>query len=142
MNAGLTVTYLWHDNDVIEVRVKAENEAFRGTADVYVGAGGLLNAAALLAGFPLNNLDKRELVLGAAGKEFAGGFVRLEFYCEDGAGHAAFRATIEGDHDHRESAESAIIRVRFEPAALDAFLPQLGQVEEQRSGSASLMIAP
>jgi hypothetical protein len=142
MNAGLKVAYLWHDNDVIEVRVKVENGEFRGTADVYVGAGGLLEAEALLAGFPTNNLDKREVAFGAAGKGFADGFVRLEFYCEDGAGHAAFVATIEGDYGHRELTESAIIRVSFEPAALDAFLLQLRQVEKEHSGSASLITAP
>jgi hypothetical protein len=142
MNAGLKVAYLWHDNDVIEVRVTVENVEFRGTADVYVGVGGLLAAAALLAGFPTNNLEMREVVFGAAGKGFAGGFVRLEFYCEDGAGHAAFRATIHGDSGHRKSTESAIVHVSFEAAALDAFLLQLGQVEKRHSGSASLITAP
>jgi hypothetical protein len=142
MNDGLKVAYLWHDNDVIEVRVTVENVKFRGTADAYVGAGGLLEATSLLAGFPTNNLDKREVVFGAAGKGFAGGFLRLEFYCEDGAGHAAFRATIEGDYGHLELAESAIVHVSFEPAALDAFLLQLRQVEKEHSGSAVLITVP
>ncbi|HTF66154.1 MAG TPA: hypothetical protein VK638_26050 [Edaphobacter sp.] len=142
MNVALKVAYLWHDHDVIEVRVQVENVEFRGTADVYVGAGELLEAAALLEGFPSDNLDKREVVFGATGKEFTGGFVRLEFYCRDGAGHAAFCATIEGDYGHRDSTETAIVHVSFEPAALDAFLLQLRQVEKDHSGSASLMTAP
>jgi hypothetical protein len=37
MKAGLKVSYLWHDNDVLELRVIAENADFRGTAAVYVG---------------------------------------------------------------------------------------------------------
>ena len=58
MSTGLKVTHLWHDNDVIEVRVTAENATFRGTADVYVGTDGLLEAAATLAGFPMDAHDK------------------------------------------------------------------------------------
>ena len=139
MKEGLKVSYLWHDIDVIEVRVTAETAEFRGTADVYVGADELLKAATLLAGFPTGNLDKRDVVFGASGKGFAGGFVRLEFYCKDGAGHAAFRATIEADYGNLETTESAIVCVSFEPAALDAFLLQLQQVEKEHSGSASLL---
>jgi hypothetical protein len=55
------------------------------------------------------------LVFGASGNEFAGGFVELEFYCTDGAGHAALRTTIESDYGNRESAESAVVHVNFEP---------------------------
>jgi len=53
-------------------------QAFEGSADIYVGTGGLLEAASTLEGFPEDHSDKRELVLGAAGKKFAGGSVRLE----------------------------------------------------------------
>jgi hypothetical protein len=142
MIEGLKVSYLWHDRDVIEVRITAENAEFRGTADVYVGTDGLLEAASMLAGFPSNNLDKRWVEFGAAGEESAGGFVRLELYCADGASHAAFRATIKGDSVNRGFTESAIFCVSFEPAALDAFLLQLEQIEKEHSGSAFLMTAP
>jgi hypothetical protein len=142
MSTGLKVAYLWHDNDVIEVRVTAENPRFRGTANVYVGIDGLREAAAQLAGFPKHNRDKREVHFGAVGKGFAGGAVRLEFYCSDLAGHAALLATIEGDYGAHEVAESATIRVDFEPAALDAFLMELQQVENEHQGSASLLSVP
>ena len=142
MSTGLKVTYLWHDNDVIEVRVTVENARFRGTADTYVGTDGLLEAAATLEGFPTNRGDKRDVIFGAEGKGFAGGAVRLHFYCSDLAGHAQFRATIEGDYGNQELAESATICVDFEPAALDGFLEELQQVEREHRGSASLQILP
>ena len=116
-----------------------ENAKFRATADVYVGTGELSATAAMMAGFPKNHLDRREIVFGAAGKEFAGGFAQLNFYCEDGAGHTSFRATIEDDYRNRDSTESAVVHVRFEPAALDTFLLQLQQLEKEHSGSACLM---
>jgi hypothetical protein len=139
MNEGLKITYLWHDSDVIEVRVAAANGAFRGTADVYVATDGLLDAAATLKGFPENSRDKREVVFGAAGKKFAGGSVRLEFFCKDMAGHATFRATIEADYGDMDVAESAIVYVDFDPASLDRFLIELQQVEIEHIGSASIV---
>lgn len=48
MSVGLKVTYLYHVIDLIEVRITAENAAFRGSANVYVGTDGLLEAAAAL----------------------------------------------------------------------------------------------
>jgi hypothetical protein len=98
----------------------------------------LLEAAATLAGFPKNHLDKRVVIFGAAGKKFAGGAVRLEFYCKDMAGHAAFRATIEGDYRDQEVAESAIVCFDFDPAALDEFLVELKKIETEHRGSASM----
>lgn len=138
MAEGLKVTYLWHDNDVLEVRLAAQNIEFRGTADVYIGTSGLGEIAAQLSGFPTSNTDRRVVALGAAGRGTAGGYAMLQFYCTDSAGHAECRATIEADHGNASVTQSAIVQVRFEPAGLDAFLVQLRRVEKEHSGSASL----
>jgi hypothetical protein len=139
MNEGLKVTYLYHDLDLIEVRVTARNERFQGSADVYVGTDGLLEAVSALQGFPKDRSDKREIVFGAAGPKFAGGSVRLEFYCKDLAGHAAFRAVIEDDYAQQELTQSATVFVDFDPASLDQFLIELQEVEREHRGSASLI---
>jgi hypothetical protein len=139
MNIGLKVAYLWHDIDASKLRVTAENAEFRGTADVYVGTDALLEATTTLAGFPKNHPDKRGVAFGAAGKKFAGGAVRLEFYSKDMAGHAAFRATIEGDYGDREVAENATVCVDFDPAALDEFLLEFKKIETEHRGSASMV---
>lgn len=140
MNVGLQITYLYDDTDIIEVRIVVENQFFRGTADVYVGKGQLSEAAAALEGFPKDRSDKREVILGSSGPHFAGGSVRLEFYCKDLAGHAAFRAFIEEDYRQDEHAQCATIFVDFEPAALDRFLTELQQVEHNLRGSATLIL--
>jgi hypothetical protein len=70
MNVGLRVTYLYHDVDVIEVRVTAGNERFRGSTNVYVETDGLLGAAAALKGFPNDHKDKREIMFGLASPKF------------------------------------------------------------------------
>jgi hypothetical protein len=139
MNVGLKVAYLWHDIHALELRVTAENTQFRGTADVYVGTGDLLEAATRLQGFPKNHLDKREVIFGAFGKNSAGGAVRLDFYCNDIAGHAAFRATIEGAYRDHEVAGNATLCVDFDPASLDEFLVQLKKIETEHRGCASMM---
>lgn len=139
MIAGLKIDYLWHDIDVIELRVTVENTRFRGSTEVYVSTDGLSSAASIMAAFPANNNDRREIAFGAAGKAFVGGFAQLNFYCEDGAGHTRFRAVIEDDFENRETTESAVIHVSFEPAALDAFLLELKRLERELSGSACLM---
>jgi hypothetical protein len=139
MNVGLKVTYLYHDIDLIEVRIVAENAAFRGSADVYVGTDGLREAAAVIEGFPKDRRDTREIVFGAAGPKFAGGSVRLIFYCKDAAGHTAFRAEIEADYRGQERAQCATVFVDFEPASLDRFLIELRQVEKEHLGNAALI---
>jgi hypothetical protein len=139
MDVGLKFAYLWHDIHALELRVTAENTQFRGTADVYVGPGDLLDAAATLSGFPKNHQDKREVIFGAFGKNSAGGAVRLDFFCNDMAGHAAFRATIEGAYRDQEVAESATVCVEFDPASLDEFLVQLKKIETEQRGCASMI---
>jgi hypothetical protein len=139
MNVGLKVTYLYHDGDIIEVRIVAENALFRGSADVYVGTDGLLEAAAVLEGFPKDRRDSREVIFGSAGPKFAGGSVRLKLFCKDGAGHTAFRAEIEEDYREQEQAQTAVVFVDFEPASLDRFLIELRQVENEHRGAAVLI---
>jgi hypothetical protein len=78
LNPGLKVTYLYHDGDIIEVRIVSQNASFRGSADVYVGTDGLLEAAAVLERIPKDRSDTREVAFGAAGPEFAGGSTRLK----------------------------------------------------------------
>jgi hypothetical protein len=140
MTSGLHLKYLYHDNDIIEVQVFVGNGRFCGTANVYVGIGQLSEAASLLQGFPQQSSDRREVIFGAFGRNYAGGGVRLRFYCKDSAGHAVVEATIEADHIGEEPAESAVVLANIEPASLDLFVPQLRLLEANFSGTASLRI--
>jgi hypothetical protein len=98
VNPALQFNYLYHDVDVIELRVTVENACFRGSADVYVGTDELAKTAATLKGFPEHSRDAREFTFGAFGPKYAGGAVRLEFYCKDMACHFAVWATIDADY--------------------------------------------
>jgi len=143
---AIKLSYLYHDVDVIEVRIVAQNPEFKASADVYVGIGQLNEVAAHIEGFPTNPQDTREVLLGAFGNNFAGGAARLEFFCKDMAGHSTVRVTIESDEErHRmpapsqiEKSECAVLYIDFEPAALDVFVAQLREIERTFEGSSVL----
>jgi hypothetical protein len=140
MTRGLQVKYLYNDSDIIELRIIADNGRFCGTTNVYVGMGELPNVAEILRGFPKDSADSRDVTLGAFGRKFAGGAVRLRFYCTDLAGHTTGEITIEADYARSEVAETATVIAKFEPAALDEFLKELPELEHRLSGGTTLSI--
>jgi hypothetical protein len=142
MSAGLRVSYLWHDNDVLEVRIAAENSEFRGSAAVYVGTGELIAAATKLQGFPRDPSDKRDVTFGAFGSQSAGGGASLTFYCRDMAGHATCAVVIESGYTNPRTIANATLCVDFDPACLDDFLAQLRRIENQHGGSAFMAMRP
>jgi hypothetical protein len=135
---GLRFTYLYHDSDIIELRIIADNGMFGGTTNVYVGVGELHKAVAALSDFPKSRDDAREFVFVAFGADSAGGAVRLQLYRKDLAGHVVLQATIEADFNRKGANQSAVVIADFELAALDRFLIELQLVEENLSGNAEL----
>jgi hypothetical protein len=80
MTKGVQISYLWHDVDVIKIRVRIENDDFSGAADLYVGHGDLRAAGKKLKGFPKDSRDERQFELGSFGNSPAGGGSRpIEF---------------------------------------------------------------
>jgi hypothetical protein len=134
VTTGIQLTYLYHDADIVELRITINNGRFSGSPDVYVATGQLTEAADALAGFPTHPQDTRDYTFGTFGSEFAGGAVRLQFYCRDLAGHPS----IEDDHSKLGYAQRAEVVLDFDPAALDRFLTELREVEHNH-GSASLI---
>src|SRR5438477_5900173 len=64
MEVGIEFQLIWHDNDVLNLRVLAWNGDFGGVAEIYEGVGDLHVAASNLRGFPNNPSDRREIVFG------------------------------------------------------------------------------
>jgi hypothetical protein len=144
MDSGIHLKYLWHDADLVEVEIRASNGEFSGTAQTYIEAGGLAKSAANLAGFPNDPTDIRELQFGEFGTKFAGGFIHLRFFCLDSAGHAAVEIRIESAHlsdlavKGSRASQSAHFFAGVEASAVDDFVAELGRMENDRSGTASL----
>ena len=64
MTRGVQVTYLYHDYDVIELQIAADNGRFRGTTRVYAGIGELSDVAESLKASPLAyRRDLLEIIL-------------------------------------------------------------------------------
>jgi hypothetical protein len=141
MNRCVSLSYRYHDFDVVELKVSAWNGSFGGTACVWVGQGALADAARLLAGFPVSLSDKREVTFGAFGPKSAGGVVTLQFECIDGAGHCQLHVTMESDYEPRDRfAERVEMLSVFEPAALDQFVEQMRELNSSLTGSAVLTL--
>lgn len=109
MDTGLRFAVLWSDADVVKVRSSAWNGLFGGSAEVYVGIGGLAEAAQNLDGFPRSLSDKRQFQFGAFGVASAGGAVTMHFYCKDSAGHALVEVRMESDQTGEIPAQSVFL---------------------------------
>jgi len=138
MDPGVRFEILWNDADLFEVRVSAWNGVFGGSADVYVGIGGLVKSAHDLEGFPQNPSDKRKLQFGEFGFRSTGGAATIDFYCNDSAGHALVEVRIESDHAGRAPAQSVFLAAAVEPAAVDSFVSDLRRLEKDQRRTAFL----
>jgi len=138
MDTGIRVEVLWNDADIFEVRLSAWNGVFGGSANIYLGIGGLAESAERIKGFPRNSSDKRALAFGAFGPQVAGGAATMNFYCGDSAGHASVEVRIESDQPDKIPAQTVLLVAAVEPAAVDSFVADLRRLEADRRGTALL----
>jgi hypothetical protein len=139
MERSVRLSCGYHDVDVVELIASAWNGRFGGATRLWVGQGALSDAAAALAGFPVNLRDKREVTFGAFGAESGGGALVLGFSCVDGAGHCELQLKLESDPLHREAPlERVALISQVEPAAVDGFVEQMRTLSSSLTGSAVL----
>lgn len=138
MEVGINFQLIWHDNDVLNLRVSAWNGSFGGIAEIYEGIGDLENAASNLHGFPRNPSDKREVTFGNFDRDCAAGGIKLRFHCVDGAGHAFVEATIDAHYDTGGTIQNVVLAMPVEAAAVDEFVRELQRLELDPSGTATL----
>ena len=135
---GLRIRYRYHDGDIVQLSVSVWNGRFGAAADVYIGHDTLSEAATTIAGFPANNAEHREVVLGAFGAEFAGGAVALKFYCADLAGHARVLVQVETDNWGSGPTETASVICDIQAAGIDRFVAQLKEFTTEWESEAVL----
>jgi hypothetical protein len=140
MDRCVQLTYRYHDNDLVELEASAWNGSFTGSTCLYMGQGDLADTATVLAGFPVDREDQREVTLGAFGPKCAGGAMKLNFSCIDSAGHCQVRLVIEDDYRQESLAQRVEMSCAFEPAALDRFVQQMHELNSSLTGSASLAL--
>ncbi|HET7215933.1 MAG TPA: hypothetical protein VFL79_20245 [Terriglobia bacterium] len=138
IDVGIEFDVIGKETDLLKVRISAWNGAFGGAADVYTGIGGLEEAAKRLKGFPQHPADTREVTLGAFGPEWAGGGVRMRFYCLDASGHAHLELDIESEGLQGRPSQSVHMSLAIEAASVDSFIEELRSTGARTRGSARL----
>jgi hypothetical protein len=132
MKPRLTIEPVYHDTDLVEVRVSASSETFSGAVCVYVSTGELAAAAKELQGFPAGPTDKRRLAWGAE-ESTSGGRAELTFHCIDIAAHPAVQVVLRsGDQCHDTPGQAVTLTIRLEPAAIDRFVATLAVLEARQ----------
>jgi hypothetical protein len=129
LDNGISFEVTWLDDDVVEMRVRADNGRFAGTADCYCDHEDLARLAEALRGFPASLGDRREFVVGTFDPDYAGGGAKLVLRCSDMVGHVVADVTLRSDG--RSSAghpETTSLSLPIEPAAIDAFVAGLGRI--------------
>jgi hypothetical protein len=121
---GVAVTLVWDDEDVLLLEISASNGLFAGTVQAYAALDAPSDWSAVLAGFPANREDEREIVTGAFSPGHAGGGAALRFAVRDAAGHSSVSVRLRaGDHAFAPASAEFIINV--EAAAIDRFVGEL-----------------
>jgi hypothetical protein len=137
-SVGISVEILWSDENLFDVKVVTWNGSFGGAAKLYVEIGGLDKLASTISGFPKNANDVREIVLGAFGREYAGGAASIRLFCIDRAGHAYVESKVESGEESAGVFQTATLVMPTEPSAIDRFVMQLKNLERDKEGTAVL----
>ena len=139
MAPGVSISIIWFDEDILELRVAASNGRFTGTTELYDSLDSLQNFAQTLHRFPTRASDERTVSLGAFDPMYAGGGANLRFHCIDAAAHAAVEVSIRSDRRmHPPDFETASFSIGLEAAAIDLFVQQLREMKLEDGRSAQL----
>jgi len=123
---GVRISVIYTDEHLIEVRVTASSGTFAGQADVYADADAPAEFARVLRGFPDSHSDTREFEIGDLDPANAGGGAGFWFRCVDSMGHAMAEVRLRSDPLRGGGlSDAAVLHIRVEAAAVDAFVEQL-----------------
>lgn len=139
MDIGFQFEVIYKDTDLLQIRISAWNGIFGGASDLYVGIGDLERSAEILKGFPRDPSDVREITWGTFRTNYAGGGVKMRFYCADGAAHAFVDSTIKSKTPQNRSNQSVRFSMAIEPASVDSFVRELRSVGMHQAGNARLL---
>lgn len=135
------MSYCYHDTDLVELAAFVWTGAFAGSTRLYISHGDLADAADMLAGFPMDLKDAREVTIGVFGSESGGGAIALSLGCVDGAGHCKLQLRLESDPlISGLPLERVELCAAVEPAALDRFVEEMRMLNLLLKGSAVLQL--
>jgi hypothetical protein len=144
VDQGIEIKVVYSDEHLVELRVRACNGHFLGTADVYVDHDELRRLAQSFDGFPRNAQDERHIQLGTFDPSYGGGGTRMRLHCLDSLGHCAISVELRTDAHAEITGESqtATLVLVVEPALIDEFIPEFRRLAKSLEGPALLRCIP
>jgi hypothetical protein len=131
MKPGIYFTKLWFDDDMVELKIQVSDGQSIFVNEVYVGHQQLADLVTELDRFKTHvHGGIHDIAFGAFGPEYASGafHARLHFQ-ERGILFVTVRSQCEfWDFAKKNVASEATLYLRTEPALLDNFVEQMGQV--------------
>jgi hypothetical protein len=138
MEPGIKLSVIWNDADMVELEIAGSNGMFAGVTRSYDNPDAAIEAANVLRGFPSNGSDVREIRLGQFMPNVFRGGANLRFFCMDAAGHTA--AEVEIQSDERDGPRHSVrFLLAIEPAAIDIFVQQLQELQEDIYGKSAFL---
>lgn len=138
---GITLTKIWSDDDMVELRVDVSNGRSLFSNEIYVGHEHLTEMVAGLDKFKSHvHGGIFDIELGEFGPEYASGacHVRLHFQ-ERGLLYLTVRSQTDfSDFGKKNVASEATLYLKAEPALLDNFIQNLRALSKGKEESAAL----
>lgn len=125
----LRIEHVWHDDDMLEVKVTGSTGRFAGVTDVYTTPRAIRDLAKGIERFPRSASATFTFNAGGEGE---GRSVALAFSRRGSSGHVAVLFTLQNGTDRVQS------ELIVEPAAIDRFHAALLALSQRASGSAEL----
>ena len=140
---GITLSIIYIDQDLIELKVQASNGHFKGETKLYANHDSLTVFAKSIGGFPSSADDNREFSLGNFDPKYGGGGVKFNFRFYDRTGRTVVEIKLRTDEDasNFDISESAQFVIPIEAAAIDQFVKQLTNSKVEVGASATLEMA-
>ena len=137
MKANLSIESIWEDEDLFEVRVKASNGLFSGSADCYTNRDEIAKLAESIQGFPKR--IGQEVLFSTGGRDDIS-FFSLSFKCIDGSGHVIARIKVAHIDSYINAPQENYIAefdIKVEASAIDVFVNSLKSLSKENIGQIS-----
>ena len=141
MDSKLEIMSIWEDHDgLFEVRVKASNGLFSGTADCYTNRETIGELSEAIEGFP-KSIDQE--VRFTTGERDDLSFFSLFFKCKDGSGHVILRVKVAHIESYTNALDQKYISefdILLEASAIDAFARSLNALSKSNLGAVKAIL--
>jgi hypothetical protein len=123
---------------MIQLGITASNGYYRGSTKIYANGEELVDFANSLLDFPR---AREQVLVFEIGKPNSYAHFSMRLYRIDALGHTAMQIKLENEiaNERSEARDKVQLELMFEPAMLDEFREQLGEMGRAKAGKAVLV---